>query len=135
VPIGLKNRLQAGRILMPRWTKGQSGNPKGRPRKRLFDDYLREALSAKRGAAARALVQQLIAEATHGNVPALKLIAERIGGKPRSAEEIATANNHEALTLEQVRAKLAELLARPEVRQSLQNMLTADAKPQTETLQ
>jgi hypothetical protein len=119
---------------MPRWVKGVSGNPKGRPRKRLFDDYLREALAAKRGASARALVQRLIGEAIKGNVPALKLVCERVGGKPRSAEEIATANNHEALTLEQVRAKLAELLARPEVRQSLQAMLT-ESKPHTETVQ
>jgi hypothetical protein len=133
--MSLKNRSVARRIPMPRWIKGQSGNPAGRPRKRLFDDYLREALSAKRGAATRALVERLIGEAAKGNVPALKLIAERIGGKPRSAEEIATANNNEALTLEQVRAKLAELLARPEVRQSLQAMLAADAKPQTETVQ
>lgn len=118
---------------MPRWAKGQSGNVKGRPRKRLFDDYLREALGAKRGAAARALVERLIGEAAKGNVPAIKLIAERIGGKPRSAEEIA-AGKGEALTLEQVRAKLAELLARPEVRQSLQSMLT-ESKPATDTLQ
>ena len=36
-----------------RWIKGQSGNPRGRSkRRRLFDDHLWEALSAKRGAVA-----------------------------------------------------------------------------------
>jgi hypothetical protein len=132
--LSLKNRLLAGRIAMPRWVKGQSGNPKGRPRKRSFDNLLREALSAKRGAAAKALVQRLIGEAETGNIQALKLIAERIGGRPRSAEEIATAGNTEAMTLEQVRAKLAELLARPEVRQSLQSLLT-ESKPTTDRVQ
>lgn len=119
---------------MGRWIKGQSGNPAGRKRKRLFDDYLKEALSAKRGAAARALVQRLIGEAIKGNVPALKLVAERIGGKPKSAEEIAGAKNPEAMTLDEVRRRLAELLSRPEVRRSLETMLT-ESKPQTETLQ
>jgi hypothetical protein len=118
---------------MPRWVKGQSGNPAGRKRKRLFDDHLREALQTKRGAVAKALVQRLIGEAVKGNVPALKLIAERVAGKPRSAEEVAAGNN-DAMTLEQVRAKLAALLARPEVRESLQLMLT-DSKVETETLQ
>lgn len=115
-----------------KWVKGQSGNPAGRRRKRLFDDHLREALAAKRGASAKALVQRLIGEAIRGNVPALKLIAERIGGKPKSPEEIAA--NNEPQTLEQVRAKLAELLARPEVRRSLQTMLT-ESKPETDTVQ
>jgi hypothetical protein len=119
---------------MAKWQKGQTGNPKGRPRKRLFDDYLKEALAARRGAAARALVERLVGEAVKGNIQALKLIAERIGGKPRSAEEIATAGNAEAMTLEQVRAKLAELLARPEVRQSLQSLLT-ESKPTTDRVQ
>jgi hypothetical protein len=56
------------------WKKGQSGNPAGRKRKRGFDDYLREALSAKRGAAAKRLVERLIGEAATGNVQALKLV-------------------------------------------------------------
>jgi hypothetical protein len=44
-----------------RWVKGQSGNPAGRSkRRRLFDDHLREALSAKRGAAAKRLVERLM---------------------------------------------------------------------------
>jgi hypothetical protein len=77
----------------------------------------------------------LIGEAIQGNVPALKLICERVGGKPKSAEEIA-ANNGEAMTLEQVRGKLAELLSRPEVRRSLESLLSnPEAKPQTDLTQ
>jgi hypothetical protein len=128
-----ENRVFAKGKFLTVWQKGQSGNRKGRPRKRLVDDHLREALAKNRGAAAKALVQRLIGEAIQGNVPALKLICERIGGKPKSAEEVA-ANNSDAMTLDQVRAKLAELLARPEVRRSLQTMLT-ESKPETDTVQ
>jgi hypothetical protein len=101
---------------------GQSGNPKGRRPKRLFDDRLREALASKRGDKAKMLVDRLIAKASTGNVAALKLVCERVGGKPKPAEQIAAGGN-EAVTLEQVRQQLAALLAQPEVRRSLQNML------------
>lgn len=102
--------------------KGQSGNPAGRRRKRVVDDYLKAAVLAKGGAAAKAIAQRVIGEALKGDIPAAKLIYERIGGKPRSAEEMAAQNGDE-LTLAQVRAKLAELLACPEVRRNLQAML------------
>lgn len=107
---------------MARWVPGQSGNPNGRKPKRLFDDCLREALSSRRGDKAKLLVEKLIAKASTGNVAALKLVCERVGGKPKSPEQIA-AGSSEAVTLEQVRQQLAALLAQPEVRRSLQNML------------
>ena len=120
---------------MALWKKGESGNLKGRPRKRLFDDYLREALAAKRGAAAKRLVERLIGEAALGNVQAMKLVCERIGGKPRTAEDAAVVNGDE-LTLSQVRTKLAELLSRPEVKRNLQSLLAgSDAEPKTDVLQ
>lgn len=117
-----QNKSQAGGEGMARFQPGQSGNPKGRPPKRLFDDRLREALASKRGDKARMLVEKLIAKAATGNVAALKLVCERVGGKPKSPEQIAAGSN-EAVTLEQVRQQLAALLSQPEVRRSLQNML------------
>ena len=119
---------------MPLWKKGESGNPKGRPRKRLFDDYLREALAAKRGTVAKRLVERLIGEAAQGNIQALKLVCERIGGKPKNAEDAAVANGDE-LTLIQVRAKLAELLAKPEVKRNLQSLLVGSDEPETDVVQ
>ncbi len=119
---------------MALWKKGESGNLKGRPRKRLFDDYLREALAAKRGAAAKRLVERLIGEAAMGNVHAMKLVCERIGGKPRTAEDAAVVNGDE-LTLSQVRTKLAELLSRPEVKRNLQSLLAGSDEPKTDTIQ
>jgi len=116
------------------WKPGQSGNPKGRPKKRFIDDYLRERLAAKRGTAARALVERLIAAGLNGDVSAHKLIYERTCGRPKTAEEIAIGNNPEAMTLEQVRRRLAELLLLPEVRAQLQALLTA-AKPETDAIQ
>ena len=116
------------------WKPGQSGNPKGRPKKRFIDDYLRERLAAKRGTAARALVERLIAAGLDGDVSAHKLIYERTCGRPKTAEEIAIGHNPEAMTLEQVRRRLAELLLLPEVRAQLQALLTA-AKPETDAIQ
>jgi hypothetical protein len=133
VILDAKTGMDQGVTSMALWQKGQSGNPAGRKRKHRFDDYLQEALATKRGANARALVQKLIDEGLKGNIYALKVIAERIGGKPKTATDSAVANGHE-LTLEQVRVKLAELLSRPEVRRNLQTMLT-ESKPETDTLQ
>jgi hypothetical protein len=114
---------------MAKWEPGESGNPKGRPPKRLFDERLREALSSKRGDKAKLLVEKLIAKAATGNVAALKLVCERVGGKPKPAE-VPAASGDTAATLEQVRAKLAELLSKPEVRRNLQAMLSSSEKPE-----
>src|SRR5215470_1316103 len=93
------------------WKPGQSGNPKGRPKKKFVDDYLRERLATKRGAKARELVERLIAAGLDGDISALKLICERTCGRPKTAEEIAVGNNPEAMTLDEVRRQLVELLS------------------------
>jgi len=72
----------------------------------------------------------LISAGLEGDIPALRLIIERTCGKPKTSEEIAIGNNPEAMSLEQVRRRLVELLSRPEVRANLQAMLTASVKPE-----
>jgi hypothetical protein len=108
---------------MARWKPGQSGNQRGRPKRKLFDKDLQAALKANRGEPSKELVRALIDKAKTGDVPALKLIAERVGGKP-PAEVTAADRPEERLTRDQVRQRLAELLARPEVKSTIQHLLT-----------
>ena len=116
---------------MAKFQPGESGNPKGRPPKRLFDEHLKQALTAKRSEKAKLLVDKLIVKASTGNVAALKLVCERVGGKPKPSEAVQ-AGASEAVTLDQVRQKLAELLSNPDVRRTLQTMLGSSG---TETIQ
>ncbi len=111
---------------MARWQPGESGNPRGRKPKRLFDDRLREALSSKRGDKAKLLVEKLIAKAATGNVAALKLVCERVGGKPKQTDQAAVGS--ESQSLEQVRMQLAALLANPDVRRNLEKLMQSESE-------
>src|SRR5438128_130174 len=109
---------------MARWKPGQGGNPRGRPKRKLFDQDLRTALKANRGQRSKELVAALINKAAAGDVAALKLIAERVSGKPKPAEVPSTAMPDEKLTREQIQQRLAELLSRPEVKENVERILT-----------
>ncbi len=109
---------------MAKWKPGQSGNYQGRPRKLGFDDFLREALLTKDGEVVKRLIERLIGEGAKGNLNALKLIAERTCGRPESTVDVALKNGDE-LTLEQVRAKLAEFLSRPAVKENIKSLLAS----------
>src|SRR5271154_4494476 len=63
-----------------RWKPGQSGNPKGRPDRRLFKQAL-EHLAMKNKPAIAAAAQALMAKAMTGDVSALKEMADRLDGK------------------------------------------------------
>lgn len=70
--------------------KGQSGNPKGRPKDKPFSDMLRIAIkeaSAEGGTKLRAVADVLVNEAIKGNVQAIKELADRLDGKPAQALE------------------------------------------------
>src|ERR1041384_5685513 len=97
----------AGRIenLKP-WRPGQSGNPGGRPKKRLVDDALLEELSRDDGCSAMMIARALIEEAKTGNLRAIQLIAERTQGKP--LQKVAVSDDDsgsQVLTVEFVRAE------------------------------
>jgi hypothetical protein len=109
---------------MARWQPGECGNPRGRPkRKKLFDQDLKAALKANRGQRSKELVTALIDKARTGDVPALKLIAERVNGKPRPAELAPTATADDRLSREQVRQRLAELFSLPEMKGMVEELL------------
>ena len=79
--------------LHTRFKKGQSGNPKGRPRSAVFSDALRavlaEAPPGEHGPDVRtyadAIARALINKAIAGDVAAAKEVCDRTEGKPRQA--------------------------------------------------
>ncbi len=71
------------------WKPGQSGNPRGRPKKRLIDQALEELLESNDAEAARDVAAALLKRARKGDLRAIQLIAERTQGKPMRAVEIS----------------------------------------------
>lgn len=70
---------------MSRWQAGQSGNPKGRPKRgETISELIRAVLREKgpEGIANRKLVaQKLVALALDGNMDAIKVVLDRVDGK------------------------------------------------------
>lgn len=78
---------------MPAWVKGQSGNPKGRPKtgKRLTD-VLRRVLAeptAEGRTKADDLAETLWKLARGGDLDAVKYIYDRLDGKPTESQELS----------------------------------------------
>lgn len=78
------------------WQKGQSGNPKGRPKKgQTMTDLLKEYLEEKNDlgikedgdliTVKRALIKGIVMLALSGNVQAMQYIINRIDGMPTQA--------------------------------------------------
>lgn len=93
-----------GKGFMP----GQSGNPSGRPKKRLIDEILAELLEANGSVGAAKLASVLIQKAEEGDVRAAQLIAERTQGKPNQKVELTGANGGP------IDAKIEIVLVRPD---------------------
>jgi hypothetical protein len=74
----------SGRIenLTP-WQKGTSGNPGGRPKKRMLDEVLAEMLQDGEGEATTAIAVALLSKAKQGDLRVCQFIAERTQGKPQ----------------------------------------------------
>jgi len=73
--------------------KGQSGNPKGRPKKPDIDQYLIDALNDERNGitAIEAIIKTLIAKAVKGDVRAAQELLDRLYGK--SSQRITHAGD------------------------------------------
>lgn len=97
------------------WRPGQSGNPGGRPRKRLIDDALEDLLSSNDAQAARDVASALLKRARRGDLRAIQLIAERTQGKPTGAVEISGPDGGaleiDRMTDEELDQRINELMA------------------------
>lgn len=64
--------------------KGESGNPKGRPRKLPeIDDLLAEVLGEEQGNEARGILEALLKKAKKGDVRAAEVLLDRAYGKAK----------------------------------------------------
>jgi hypothetical protein len=98
------------------WPKGVSGNPGGRPRKRLITDELvrllqQEAPNTAGKTWAAAIAEVLLKQALNGDVRAIGEVANRVEGKPLQAMDLhldppADIQN---LTEEELNQRIAEL--------------------------
>ena len=80
----------------PNWTKGKSGNPKGRPKKEQSFTRLLDELGAKKRPGAKAtrdgeLAERLWNMAIEGDMAALKYLIDRRFGRPKESHEITGA--------------------------------------------
>ena len=104
----------------PQWEKGQSGNPKGRPKGtrkdrlgKLMDNVLRDKLKENDGYLAEALATRLIALARKGSLKAIELILERTEG---TAQQSLNLNTNETPTVKDIDERIQELLGRAAAR-------------------
>ncbi len=89
----VKGKFPPGNKVGPRFPKGQSGNPSGRPKLTRLTEALREQLAetlpdAPERTVAEAIARTLIREAISGNVQAAREIADRTEGKPKQAIDL-----------------------------------------------
>jgi hypothetical protein len=108
-----KTAARAKRVIGRPFPKGTSGNPGGRPKKRLIDEVLEELLLRDDSAVAQTVAAALLKKAKRGDVKAIQLLAERVQGKPRQAVQLTGAYGGPIelrdVTREQVRERILEL--------------------------
>jgi hypothetical protein len=91
----MKSREETGKNKPPKHTRfkpGQSGNPKGRPKKiPAIDELLAEVLGEEKDGktAAQVILMALRAKATKGDVRAAEVLLERAYGKVKERHELS----------------------------------------------
>jgi HPt (histidine-containing phosphotransfer) domain-containing protein len=95
------------------WQKGVSGNPGGRPKKKLIDQALEELLLSNDSELAVAIAKKLLVRAKSGEVKAIQLVAERVEGKAKAKMEVSGPDGGELrlsnMTDDQIDQRMAEL--------------------------
>jgi hypothetical protein len=79
-----------------RWKKGQSGNPKGGPKKLPeLDKLLADVLGEEKDGitAAEAILKVIRAKASRGDLRAAEILLDRGYGKPKQQTDITTNGN------------------------------------------
>jgi hypothetical protein len=72
------------------WTKGQSGNPRGRASQKPFADALAMEIKGANQKQLRLIARRLLDKATEGDMQAINCLADRLDGKPLQQMEVAT---------------------------------------------
>ncbi len=74
---------------LKRFQPGESGNPSGRPKKKLVDHALETLLEETDSQKAIEIAKVLIQKALDGDTKAAQLVAERTEGKPNQKVEVS----------------------------------------------
>jgi len=107
----------AGRVenLRP-WPKGVSGNPGGRPKKKLITDELERLLQQETPDTpgktwATSIAESLLRQAVKGDVRAISELANRVEGKPLQAVnlDVNSSSEIDTMTDEELEQRLTEL--------------------------
>ena len=70
------------------WERGQSGNPDGFKRYRLFLTVLQRDIKADDGKRVRGACEKLLDMAAEGNLAAIAMLRDTLDGKPAQAVEL-----------------------------------------------
>jgi hypothetical protein len=96
------------------WQPGQSGNPGGRPKKRVLDEVLIELLEKDGGKEASEIALTVLRKAKDGDLRACQFIAERTQGRPPQALQISGEDGGvleiRNMTDQQLEQQIAKLL-------------------------
>jgi hypothetical protein len=86
----INNEMAGYKDIQPRWKKGESGNPKGRPKLPNLKDVISAVLGDEKDgkSAAEAILMALRNKAIKGDVRAAELLLDRAYGKAKQDVDV-----------------------------------------------
>lgn len=78
---------------------------------KLFEGALKRALAQDDGKRLREAAEQLLSQAAAGEQWAIQYLADRLDGKPGQSVEIKQTRSLEDMSLDELRSRVADLLA------------------------